>query len=155
MSQPTYGTGTALPVSPSRILLVWVVLAGATALILCALYLPLWGTLAVGALVIFAAADAARRDALLMAPESIIELRLSHSRLDCRFKNGQWQEGLTTIPGSSFVNRWVSIVVFRKSGATRIRRIILMPDSLSSDGFRHLRTWLQWSKSTEPTETGS
>jgi hypothetical protein len=149
MSQPAYGPGAALPVSPSRILLVWVVLAGASALILSALYLPLWGALVVGALVIFAAAYTARRDALLMAPESIIALRISHPRLDCRFKNEQWQEGLTAIPGSSFVNRWVSIVAFRKGGTTRIRRIILMPDSLSSDGFRHLRIWLQWSKSTE------
>jgi hypothetical protein len=149
MSQLAYGTGVPLSISPSRVLFIWIVLIVAFTLILCALYLPLLGTLVMGAVVTAASIHDACRDALLISPESIIELRISHSGLDCNYKHGGWQEDLTTMPGSSFVSRWVSVVAVRRGGSRRVRRIILMPDSLSRDGFRHLRTWLQWSKSVE------
>jgi toxin CptA len=45
---------------------------------------------------------------------------------------------------SSFVAPYLSIVLFKPHQAWFARSVVLLPDMLSQELFRHLRVWLQW-----------
>ena len=114
--------------------------------LLCAVYLPLWGAVIACGFVIAGAIHVARRDALLVSPQSIITLRLGSSGLDYQLKTGAWQEGRDTAAGASFVGKWISVVAVRAGNSRRRRHIILLPDSVSHDVARRVRVWLRWSQ---------
>jgi hypothetical protein len=143
MSPPAFGSEEHFPISPSKLLCLWIVLATAFALVFCFLYFPLWGAALAGICAIGSAIHVVRRDALLISPRSIIALRLGHSRLDYQLKTGAWEEGHTATPGSNFVSGWLSVVAVR-AGSSK-RHVILLPDSLGRESARRLRVWLRWS----------
>ena len=118
------------------------------AVILCSVYLPIWGAISASLLCIGFAIHVARRDALLTSPHSIVALRFGPSGLDYQFRNGVWREGQENDAlASSFVSRWLSVVAVRAANTAHRRYIILMPDSLDGDVARRARIWLKWSRS--------
>jgi hypothetical protein len=150
MALPDLGSATPAPISPSRILVLWLVLIVAASSALCALYLPMWGAVAVDSGLIGAAFHVARRDAFLVSPQSIVTLRFGPSGLDFQYKNGIWHEGKEGAAlASSFVSRWVSVVAVGTDDSPRRRYIVLLPDSLDHAAARRLRIWLQWSRTGE------
>ncbi len=46
--------------------------------------------------------------------------------------------------GSSFVAPYLSIVLFKTHKAWFARSVVLFPDMLTQELFRHLRVWLKW-----------
>ena len=82
--------------------------------------------------------------ALLRAPHSIVALETRDTSVSVQTRKGEWLEG--EVLGSSYVSPHVTVVNFLPRGRWRVRHVILVPDNVSPQDFRHLRTWLRWKK---------
>lgn len=110
------------------------------------LAIQLGGTLAV----LYGAAAAIRRHALLRGPEAVIGLEVTSDHvLSIETRAAGWQE--CEVLGTTYVTSAVTILNLRPAGATANTHATLLPDSLHADDFRRLRTWLRWKQ--EQSET--
>jgi toxin CptA len=82
------------------------------------------------------------RDASLHTPHSIVALEIRDGAVSLQTRRGEWLDG--ELLGSSYVSPRFTIVNFRPHGRWVTRRVILVPDNVDSEDFRHLRTWLRW-----------
>lgn len=92
------------------------------------------------------------RDASLHAPHSIVALEIRDGGcVLLQTRRGEWLEG--ELLGSSYVSPRLTIVNFRPHGRWATRRVILVPDNVDSEDFRHLRTRLRW-REGDPAQAG-
>jgi len=85
--------------------------------------------------------------ALLRAPRSIVALETHDGSVLVQTRKGEWLEG--EVLGSSYVSPRVTLINFLPRGRWRVRHVILVPDNVDPQDFRHLRTWLRWKKGEE------
>lgn len=109
--------------------------------VLC--WLPLPGLLCVvtGLGVLGLAARHIRRDAWLQAKNSCLTLRLDGpGRISLLLRNGREQTG--QVCGDTLVLPWLVVLNLKDDLGAR-RSVLLLPDSLSAEAFRHLRVQLR------------
>ena len=70
-----------------------------------------------------------------------LELRLDGSGA-IQDRRGRWRE--IAVLGSSFVSPLLTVLNLRLAGARGSRSLVVTPDALGADEFRHLRVWLRW-----------
>lgn len=84
-----------------------------------------------------------RRDCLLVASNSILQLRLD---LDCNYsyqtRDGTWQDA--DLSSTSRVTPWLSVLTFSPANSRLKRHVIIFPDSSDTEGLRKLRVLLHW-----------
>ena len=94
------------------------------------------------------------RDASLHAPHSIVALELRDGgAVSLQTRRGDWLDG--ELLGSSYVSPLLTIVNFRPNGRWATRRVVLVPDNVDSQDFRHLRTRLRWREGDAAQAGGS
>jgi toxin CptA len=92
------------------------------------------------------------RDASLHAPHSIVALEVRDGgSVSLQTRRGDWLEG--ELLGSSYVSPLLTIVNFRPNGCWVTRRVVLVPDNVDAEDFRHLRTRLRW-RGSDPAQAG-
>jgi hypothetical protein len=133
-------------VLPSRWLCAWIAVLAVAAMALSVAFLPFAAGLVVAVAIAWSAVRAAKRDALLLAPQSVVGLRLSIGGLETLCCNGQWQFGV--VLGTSVASRWLTVIALNDAAARQRRYVVLMPDSLDRDAARQVRRWLRWGKTT-------
>lgn len=60
--------------------------------------------------------------------------------LDYTRVNGE--TGQASIHPQSTVTPWLTVILLRQEG--RLEALVLLPDALDKDDYRHLRLWLRW-----------
>lgn len=86
-----------------------------------------------------------RRDCLLLAPGSIVSLRLDQDgACSYQVRGGEWFEA--TLLGSSLVMPWLSVLNYRPETGRGMRSVVLFPDSIDAEDYRKLRVLLRWGR---------
>ena len=141
-----------LRISLSRSLLIIAALvlihaAAAACLLIYVTALP-WG-LAGTAVVMASLVFHGRRDALLLAPDSLVEILLREDG-GCvlRTRNGAVWEG--RVMKSTFVSTLLVVINVRPE-AGGYRSLVVLPDSTSAEQRRRLRVWLRYAVRMEQT----
>jgi toxin CptA len=142
-----HGTAMRFPESvllrPSRVLAIVVgLMHGAAVALLLPLALPVWlkGSLAAAVLVSLAGA---LRGALQRRSQSITRLTLSDEGiLTFEQKDGRRMSAAVALDSTVF--GLLAVVRLQVQGERRMRTLIVLPDALEADQFRHLRVWLRW-----------
>jgi toxin CptA len=84
-----------------------------------------------------------RRDALLLARDSIVALELNQDGSGTlKTRGGEWQE--CALLGSSFISPYLTILNLEFGNRLQARHAVLLPDSLGAEDYRRLRVWLRW-----------
>lgn len=107
------------------------------------LHVPLWGKLVANFILAASCVFYLRRDALLVAANSIVAVEIEEDRA-CRFqsKSQEWTECF--LLDSSFVTPNLTILNLKLRRKVYARHVVILPDSLAQDDFRKLRVWLRW-----------
>lgn len=107
------------------------------------LHVPLWGKLVANFILAASCVFYLRRDALLVAANSIVAVEIEEDRA-CRFqsKSQEWTECF--LLDSSFVTPNLTILNLKLRSKVFARHVVILPDSLAQDDFRKLRVWLRW-----------
>jgi hypothetical protein len=139
-----YSEAVEARLAPSRWAAVLLGLACGTTLILIALTPGGAGARAAAAAgVMLAAFDALRVDALRRGPRGVCRLRIDRSKvIEVADASGRWRCG--ALRDGSFVAPWLTIVRWRPAGARFDRTLVILPDMLDAEVFRHLRVLLRW-----------
>jgi len=117
---------------------------GVFLMVLPLLDLPVWSRLMLAAAVLFSLAYYLRRDALLRAPSSCVELVLEENNAALlTLRDGRQLHG--DVARSSLVTPYLTVLNVSLSQRHRMRSLTILPDSLGTDSFRQLRVWLKWS----------
>lgn len=84
-----------------------------------------------------------RRDGLLAAASSILQLRLD-PECNCTYqtRNGTWQEA--RLLGSSMVSPWLSVLNLSPENSWLTRHLVILPDSADAETLRKMRVLLRW-----------
>jgi len=83
------------------------------------------------------------RMALRLGGRAVVKLRISASEtLQFAMRDGQWHEG--KVLGSTTVTSFLTVINLRVVTHSRIRSIVILPDSMDADDYRRLRVWLRW-----------
>jgi hypothetical protein len=114
--------------------LLLIVHAGAAA---CVIVLP-WSWLVRGGVLLVIAASLAHA----LRPSKITALRLHKDAIEGVLANGE-RVALTILPGST-VFLWLVVLRLRSAQDAGIVNLSLLPDQMSTQGFRVLRLWLRW-----------
>jgi toxin CptA len=76
--------------------------------------------------------------------------------------DGRWRLGASeaeTVPiellPATHVGPWLTVIQYRLEHANRRHAIVVLPDSLSADDHRRLRTWLRWRRPAAPDRSAS
>lgn len=136
-------------VRPSRqlALLLGVACVSVAGLILL-LPLPLWAMGWCLLLVFCAAAYHYQRHVWLRMPQAITALEVgSNGELRCLARAHDWCDA--AVLGSSFVSPWLTVLNLRLPGRRLAQHVVLLPDAVEADAFRHLRVWLRWGRKNE------
>ena len=113
-------------------------------------YAPAWGWAFVGLAALTASlAFHLRRDALLLASNSVVELVL-HEDGSCELLTHGGAELRGRIRDSSFVSPPLVAITARLDSG-RFRHVILLPDSAPAKDRRRLRVWLRHAMRTKQT----
>lgn len=84
-----------------------------------------------------------RKTALLRAPDAVVALEIaSDDALSIQTRRGGWIE--CDVLGSTYVIYFLAIVNLKEQGSGRVRRAVILPDSIDAEDFRKLRVWLRW-----------
>lgn len=129
---------------PSRLLALLLGGAGMSVAVLTALLpLPVWGKGFCILVVISAAAYSFNKYAWLRMPQSITALEVgSRGKFRCFAGAHDWRDA--EVLGSSFVTPWLTVLNLRLPGKRLAQHVVVLPDAVDSDAFRHLRVWLRW-----------
>ena len=84
-----------------------------------------------------------RRSALLAASDSIVALMPKDDGM-IRYVLGDGEEIEAEVLPDTTVYRFAAVVLLRAPGARRVRSVLVLPDSMDAEAFRHLRVWLRW-----------
>jgi toxin CptA len=84
-----------------------------------------------------------RRSALLAASDSIVALVPKDDGM-IRYVLGDGEEIEAEVLPDTTVYRFAAVVLLRAPGARRVRSVLVLPDSMDAEAFRHLRVWLRW-----------
>lgn len=104
---------------------------------------PGWVNLLLGAGIALHALHAITLDGWPLRQSAIGGIELTDAcELRVRDIAGQWQKA--AIHPSSFVTPYLTVLNFRIEGQRRLRHLIIVPDRVDADAFRHLRVWLRW-----------
>ena len=129
-------------VLPSRRLAVTLVLAYSVAMFaLLPLSLPASALIPLYLLLLFSLWLHLRQVAWLSSPSSVVKLKLEGEVLELTLRNNQ-QRSEQLLP-SSFVSPFLTILNLRRDSYWS-RSVIILPDSMDREAFRHLRVGLKW-----------
>jgi toxin CptA len=131
---------------PSRILAAILVIAHGAALAVIALVsVPLWlKVIAIAALAVSLVFEI-RQTVLLRAPDAVVALEItSDDALSIQTRRGDWIE--CEVLGSTYVTYFLAIVNLKDQGSGRVKRAVILPDSIDAEDFRKLRVWLRWKR---------
>ena len=143
MSSIEYATPLSLELKPSRTLfrILTLMHLGAAGM-LFATSLPGWTTACVLVLVLGSYMSLVARHALLRVPGSVRWLRWdkgNHWRV-CALNGNEYSASLRP---DSFVSPWLTVLLLRPESGGRLRNVVLLPDMLDAEAFRHLRVRLR------------
>ena len=132
--------------TPSRQLaLVFVFAHLATAATLLPLDIESGLRLLLNAAILASLAHSVWRHALLRGSHSSVEIEIANRGAGAvRDRNGEWHE--VDILGTSYVTPWLTVLNVRLRLSGRPRHILLVPDSIGADDFRHVRVLLKWAR---------
>jgi toxin CptA len=129
---------------PSWILAAILTIAhGAAIAVIALLSVPLWLQVIVIAALVASLVFETRKTALLRAPDAVIALEIaSDDLLSVQTRRGDWIE--CEVLGSTCVIFFLAIVNLKEQGSGRVKRAVILPDSIDAEDFRKLRVWLRW-----------
>jgi len=87
-----------------------------------------------------------RRSALLAAGDSIVALVPKDDGM-MRYVLRDGEEIEAEVLPDTTVYSFAAVVLLRGQGARRGRSVLVLPDSMEAQAFRHLRVWLRWRSS--------
>lgn len=106
------------------------------------LFLPLWAGVAAACLLLLSLRDGLLRHAWLALPhscaglvleeEGMVVVRRDGTHLPCRI-----------LPGG-LVTPWLTVLNLQPQEGRSMLSVVLLPDSLDAESFRHLRVSLRW-----------
>jgi toxin CptA len=95
--------------------------------------------------------------ALLRTRQAILEVQAGEGRsVVCFTRTGEWHEA--EILDSSFVAPWLTVLNLKQLQSGLIRHVLIVPDNVDPEAFRHLRVWLRWglpARATSPDRASS
>lgn len=97
----------------------------------------------VAAALSFSAFEAIQRVAMRRGPRGVRALRLRGGHdIEVRCAGERWAAG--TVRDGCFVAPWLTIVLWRPTGARIDRAVVILPDMVDAEDFRRLRVLLRW-----------
>lgn len=129
---------------PSRLLALFLVGACVSIVVLIALLpIPVWARVLCALVVTCATAYSLSRYAQLHIPQSITALEVgSKGEFRCFTRAQDWCDA--EVLGSTFVTPWLTVLNLSLPGNRLVQHVVIMPDAVDRDAFRHLRVWLRW-----------
>jgi toxin CptA len=123
---------------------------GAAIAVIALVSVPLWLQLiAIAALAVNLVFEI-RQTVLLRAPDAVVALEIaSDDALSIQTRRGDWIE--CEVLGSTYVTYFLAIVNLKDQGSGRVKRAVILPDSIDAEDFRKLRVWLRWKAERRPT----
>lgn len=136
---------------PSWILAAILVIAhGAAIAVIALVSVPLWLQLIAIAGLAASLIFEIRQTVLLRAPDAVVALEIAFDdALSIQTRRGDWIR--CDVLGSTYVTHYLAIVNLRDEGSGRVRRAVILPDSVDAEEFRNLRVWLRWKGERRPT----
>ena len=136
---------------PSRILAAILVIAHGAAIAAVALAgMPPWLQLIAIAALAANLMFEIRQTVLLRAPDAVVAIEIaSDDALSIQTRRGDWIE--CEVLGSTYVIYFLAIVNLKEQGSGRVKRAVILPDSIDAEDFRKLRVWLRWKAERQPT----
>lgn len=132
-----------MPIQPSRLLALWIVLSSVLSGFLAWLYLPFFGTMAVAALLFLGSVTGLRLHAWKSHARAIVALQCDGGSLAYQLRSGRWIEAAIVAGGC--VNVWLTVVRLKpESERAGSVYLVVVPDSMHSEDFRRLRVHLGW-----------
>ena len=120
-----------------------VIAHGAAGAVLWLVAIPFFASLAGTVLTIVSLGYYLHRVALLRAPSSIVQARLSADGVvEMQRRDGSVLIG--RLLDGSVVHPYLTTILFLPAQRRFGRAIVVLPDSLSAAQFRELRVWLKW-----------
>ncbi len=109
------------------------------ALVSMALWLQLIAIAALAASLIYEI----RHTVLLRAPDAVVALEIaSDDALSIQTRGGDWIR--CEVLGSTYVTYLLVILNLKDLEHGRVKRAVILPDSIDAEDFRKLRVWLRW-----------
>ena len=112
------------------------------------LAVPLWLKLGLSLALSLSLVFFIRRDALLIARDSIVTVDLYEDG-SCALQTqaGEWQD--CALLDSSVISPYLTILNLKSESRWQVRYATLLPDSLEAEDFRRLRVWLRWKRNPQ------
>ena len=136
---------------PSRILAAILVIAHGAAIAAVALAgMPLWLQLIAIAALAASLMFEISHTVLLRAPDAVVALEIAaDDALSIQTRRGDWIR--CEVLGSTYVTYFLAILNLKEQGSGRVKRAVILPDSIDGEDFRRLRVWLRWKGEQRPT----
>ena len=115
---------------------------GVALAVLAPLALPLWARTLLALLVFASLMYHIWHDAWLLALSSNKTLLLDGDMILLVARNGD--QVTARVLADSLVTPYITVLNVLPQGAYLARSVIILPDSLDAESFRHLRVWLRW-----------
>ena len=82
--------------------------------------------------------------ALLLAPQSLVLIRLLEDGLTCIAQTRANKTTTFTIKYDTFVAPYLTVLSLKSPNSFFSRCVVIFPDGIDNDKFRELRIWLRW-----------
>ena len=118
---------------------------GAAIAIVLLVSLPPWAKLIAAAALIVHLLIVARRQALLLTPDSAVAIEIgSDNILSVKARRGEWSE--YAVLGDTYVTSYLTVMNLQQADTRAVKRVAILPDSVDAEDFRKLRVWLRWNE---------
>lgn len=116
---------------------------GAAIVIIALVSMPLWLELIAIAALAANLIYEIRHTVSLRAPDAVVALEIaSDDALSIQTRRGDWIR--CEVLGSTYVTYLLVILNLKDLEYGRVKRAVILPDSIDAEDFRKLRVWLRW-----------